>query len=711
MTLNPYLAAIRPWILGRRKEILQSMNVGNLAERRTLLLGRLLAFSVAMSLGHAAFNGIFSTGSPRLYLTAGFVSLVFGVLWARLTAETLESTARLFIGVALLAILFGAVFLPSTLNTTIVSAILLIVMTGALLDASSVIIVGIIFIGMESLASVMPMFGQTSPVSTGKSVLLILETLMGASLVALLSWERARAMSDVQGERQRLEEVITQSPDALLTVDETGVLTEVSPAIEALLGRPQSDFIGRVLGETALGPLGDLREAGAKQGWLVGGMGESVAVEWSSREGVSRGGDRVWWASLRDVTRRLEAEDGRRRVTEQLHQTQRLEAVGRLAGCVAHDFNNLLTVIVGSSAELQEPTITAEERIELAEEIEDAALRSSQLIRQLLQFSEREYAHPKVFDVRELLPELARLIRRMLGKQVKLEVELSDLPCLTEMDPEQLEQVLINLALNARDAMPKGGTVKITVEPGAEEKVHIAVSDTGPGIPVAQLKNIFEPFYTTRSAVKGTGLGLAVCRGIVTGVGGTIRVTSEPAEGARFDIELQGVQEPGHVDEEDAAELSSVLTSSESVHLEDGLTPVVTNGARILVIDDEAIVLRTVQRVLEGGGFQVEAVDTLELALDVLKEGPVDAVISDVVMPKRTGPEVLATIEQHYGPQRVLFMSGYTGEVLSRREHLTILPKPFAKASLLAAVHNLLRTKPASIVPESPEQITTPDGR
>jgi len=658
-------------------------------ERRRRLLGNVLLITAGIAALHLAVNAAAGGRPLGFYVLLISVVLAFGVLRARLTAHNADRYALLYVYFSVAAVWCGGLLDSQMLPYVAGGGLVVILLAGAMVGVRAALLVGAAMIAMEITVMIAGELGWAPRLEPAKNVILILETATAAGLVALLARDRARAVEAMLGEQQRLAEIIEQSPDVLLTVSEAGQLLAVSPAISTLLGVPPDTLLGRTLEQTPLAPLGNLGEEGAREHWLTRASGERVAVERNARRVVTQAGETVWRASLRDVTRRLEAEAAGRSLTDQLHHAQRLEAVGRLAGGVAHDFNNLLTVIIGSSAELQEVSVEPEERKELADEIAEAAQRAAELTRQLLQFSRRDHAEPVVFDVGLMVPELVRLLQRMLGEQVALSIDVSDLPCRVEMDRGQLEQVLINLAVNARDAMPSGGTLQIAVKPTTHGTVHIAVQDDGDGIPADLLPRIFEPFYTTKSAAKGTGLGLAVCHGIVTAVDGSIAATSRSGEGTCFDIELPRTRDAATIDRKSGE-----------------FPPLSGKDLRVLVIDDEQLVLQTVVRVLQGGGYDVVTATTLELAVAALAAGPVDVVLSDVMLPGQSGPEIVAVLEERFGPQRVVFMSGYPGGVLAptlaQRPDLTLLPKPFSKRALLAAVSDVLTAAPTQAPVSAP---------
>ena len=412
------------------------------------------------------------------------------------------------------------------------------------------------------------------------------------------------------------------------------------------------------------------------------------------------GGDYVW---LRDEMTLVRDEEGepvevvgvcrdvteQRELEEQLRQSQKMEAVGRLAGGVAHDFNNLVTAITGyGELLLMEMGQDHPSRRDL-EEILKAGERASSLTRQLLAFSRRQVLQPKVLDLNQVVSDVERMLRRVIGEDVDLVVEPTPGIRRVEADPGQIEQVLVNLAVNARDAMPRGGTLVVRTDempgdevevPDAEETperwVRLRVRDTGDGIPKEVQDRVFEPFFTTKKQGEGTGLGLAMVYGIVQQSGGQIEVESGPGEGTEFTVFLPGV------DKEVAPRESR-----------DGLSLEARNGETVLVVEDEEGVRKLVRRTLESRGYEVLEASDGETARSVcLGDDCPDLVISDVVMPDMRGPELAAELEASGSELPFLFMSGYPGRERtgSLPEDARFLQKPFTAEDLLRQVQEAL---------------------
>jgi two-component system, cell cycle sensor histidine kinase and response regulator CckA len=362
---------------------------------------------------------------------------------------------------------------------------------------------------------------------------------------------------------------------------------------------------------------------------------------------------------------------------EQLLHSQRMEATGRLAGGIAHDFNNLLTVIM-SYSELGRFALTpTHPSFEALEQINVAAQRAAALTRQLLIFARKEVVDPKVLDVNHLVENVARLLRRVVGEDIAVELALADAPAPVTIDPVQCEQLLMNLAVNARDAMPGGGSLGITTVQTAE-LVRISVKDSGIGMPLEVQARAFEPFFTTKDAGKGTGLGLSTCLAIVRRAGGTIRIESEIGEGTTFHIEL-----PRARTEADTASpaLAAIMPRGDET---------------VLIIEDDAIVRQLTARILRQQGYNVlvatQADEALELAAN--HSTRIDLFLSDIVMPGGSGPSVIERLSAGRPLAKVLFVSGYPGDDISRRgvseTSFPFLAKPYSSEQLAIRVREVL---------------------
>ncbi|MBZ0272531.1 PAS domain S-box protein [bacterium] len=397
-------------------------------------------------------------------------------------------------------------------------------------------------------------------------------------------------------------------------------------------------------------------------------------------------------AFIADLTERKKTEADLRKTEEQLRQSQKMEAIGRLAGGVAHDFNNLLTVIAGR-AEILLGEIHENDPMRLdVKEIVDAATRGSDLTQQLLAFSRKQIIQPKVVDLNETIAAVERMLRRVIGEDVELSFAFGAGIGLVEVDPGQMHQVLMNLVVNARDAMPEGGkltieTANVTLDedyarthvevaPGAY--VMIAVSDTGAGMDKETQARIFEPFFTTKPAGRGTGLGLATVFGILKQSRGHVWVYSERGKGTTFKLYLPRTDRAAHP--ETAASAVSTLRGTET----------------ILLVEDDAPVRRLCQRILERAGYRLLIAENGGDAVLICEQhaGAIDLLITDVVMPRMSGRELGERIQPLRPEMKTLFMSGYTEDAIVRHGVLTagipFVQKPMTPDALLRKVRQVL---------------------
>jgi PAS domain S-box-containing protein len=385
----------------------------------------------------------------------------------------------------------------------------------------------------------------------------------------------------------------------------------------------------------------------------------------------------------------------RRALERQLLQSRKMEAIGRLAGGIAHDFNNLLTVIIGYLSLMQSrmgPDFP--QRAELCE-VKEAAEKAAALTRQLLAFSRRQVLDPRVFDLNETVRNAERILERLLGEDIAFDFRLDDRPLPVLADPGQVEQIVMNLAVNARDAMPEGGTLKIESRrtmldddfarehppllPG--EHAVLAVSDTGTGMDADTLSRIFEPFFTTKEVGKGTGLGLSTVYGIVSQSKGCVTVESAPGRGSVFRVFFPcAVQPPPAGSEEPAPER--------------GLA-----NETILVAEDEASVRELIASLLADEGYRVLVASDGQEAIDLCREGgaPIDLLLTDVIMPRMNGRELADRLSARMPGIRILFMSGYTDDAIGHHgvldEETRFLSKPFSPETLLRKIRESLESR------------------
>jgi len=398
--------------------------------------------------------------------------------------------------------------------------------------------------------------------------------------------------------------------------------------------------------------------------------------------------------SMRNTLERNEEQ--REQLEEQLRQAQKMDALGRLAGGVAHDFNNLLTVIKGNSDLALERLKTTDTVRANCEQIRRVADRAALLTRQLLAFSRRQMLQPKILDLNELIVEMGRLLQRLLREDIEYKTQLAEPLGRVQADPGQIEQVLLNLIVNASDAMPKGGTLTIEtasvrVDEGyaqsrtplaTGEYVMLAVSDTGFGMEASTKARIFEPFFTTKEPGKGTGLGLATVYGVVKQSSGYIFVDSEPGAGARFEIYLPQVRDQAHTvaEEERAAKLSR-------------------GRETVLLVEDEAEVRTLTCEFLKTAGYQVLTAADGEEGFETGQRfgEQIDVLVTDVVMPRLRGPELAKRLKQKLPELKVVYMSGYTEEFSEAPNLLQgayFLQKPFSRDALLRHIQDAIKGKP-----------------
>ncbi|MFW6181322.1 MAG: ATP-binding protein, partial [Spirochaetota bacterium] len=476
-----------------------------------------------------------------------------------------------------------------------------------------------------------------------------------------------------------------------------GTITACNPALAAMLGYDSPD---RLLGGNLFSFFKDAQRAGRFRALLE----HQGKLEYHEEQLHGRAGGTVHiianatgrfdaQGKLEEIRGYLFDDTGRKVLEEQLRQAQKIEAIGVLAGGIAHDFNNILTAINGYSELLVSCLHEDETMRSYAREIQSAGNRAASLTRQLLAFSRKQLLRPREVNVNRLVIDLERMLRRIIGEGVRLETELDPRLHPVVIDPGQLEQVIMNLAVNSRDAMPGGGTLRVvtsnvTLEeqfvsrhvgsrPG--EYVLLEVSDTGVGMDRETQERIFEPFFTTKEVGKGTGLGLATVYGIVKQSGGYISVESEPGEGSTFRIYLP-LPSPKRRQEEKPAERAGGGRGHET----------------ILLVEDETAVRSMLYSSLKGYGYRViQAADGAE-ALQVFEQAaePVHLLVTDVVMPRMNGEELAEEITRRNERVKVLFMSGYTDREIHWKgappEDRCYLQKPFAPDQLARRVRELL---------------------
>jgi PAS domain S-box-containing protein len=499
-----------------------------------------------------------------------------------------------------------------------------------------------------------------------------------------------RAEAALRQRERQLQSLFEGALDALVIVDDHGRYVDANPAACALFGLPRARLLGRPVADFAA-PGTDAERLWQRfraQGQLAGDFrlrrpdGTTRDVEYRATANFLPGRH---LAILRDVSER-------KRLEEQLRQAQKMEAIGRLAGGIAHDFNNLLTVINGYSEVLLDRLGPDDPSAELIGEVRNAGERAASLTRQLLAFSRNQVLAPRLLDLNALVAGMEKMLARLIGADVEMTFVPGPAPGMVRADPGQLEQVLLNLVVNARDAMPRGGQLTVETgnvaldEAGARRRpglrpgpyVLLAVSDTGHGMDEATRALIFEPFFTTKGPGQGTGLGLAMVYAAVQQSDGHIDVYSEPGHGSTFKIYLP--RAAGEAPDAQAAEELKILGGTET----------------ILLVEDEDGVRTLAAVVLRASGYTVlEAKNGLEaVELCLTHAGPIDLLLTDVVMPRMSGRQLADALAEPRPGLRAVFMSGYTDDAVVRHgilgEGISFLNKPFTPAALARKVREAL---------------------
>jgi two-component system cell cycle sensor histidine kinase/response regulator CckA len=515
--------------------------------------------------------------------------------------------------------------------------------------------------------------------------------------------EKKLAENALRESEERYRLLVASIPDVTWSADGKGRNIFISPNVERVLGYTAEDIRAmRGGGLFAQVHPEDRREAAARyEALFVSGTPYDTEYRIRASDGK--------WVWIRDRAIATFERDGvryasglasditeRKRLEAQLFQSQKMEAVGRLAGGVAHDFNNLLTAIIGYS-QLLLPTFDKDDpRRNKVEEIERAGRSATSLTRQLLAFSRQQVLQPKVMDLNECVANMETMLRRLIGEDIDLVTVMSPDLGRVKADPGQVEQVIINLAVNARDALPHGGKLIIeTLDVDLDEQhardrpdirpgpyVMLAVGDNGSGMDAHTLENIFEPFFTTKEQGKGTGLGLSTVYGIIEQSGGHIRVYTEPGEGSTFRIYLPRTEEK--------PEPEAKLAAREEFH---------ENSETILLVEDDERVRTLAQQVLQMKGYAVLTATSGSQAMIESKayDGVIHLLLTDTVMPEMSGPELAKHLLSRRPEMKVIFMSGYSYDVVAERgmnhQKTAFLQKPFTLDSLARTVRMALQSE------------------
>ena len=492
--------------------------------------------------------------------------------------------------------------------------------------------------------------------------------------------------------RTRLISVIDSSEDAIITKDLDGIITSWNAGATNIYGYSAAEAMGKPI--TLLVPKDRHKEVtdildSVRRGERVEHH-ESIRIAKDGRvlnmslsiSPVRASNGEIVGASViaRDVTEQ-------KRTEEQLRQSQKMEAIGRLAGGVAHDFNNVLGIISACNDLLRARIERGDERWQYLDNMHKAAERGANLTRQLLAFSRKQIVRPQVFDLNQRLHDTSRLVRPLMGDDVEVLIRAQAASSLIEADPGQVDQVLLNLSVNARDAMPQGGKLILetaTVEFDADiakqhaplspgKHVMLAVSDTGIGMDQVTVSRMFEPFFTTKEVGKGTGLGLATVYGIVKQCGGHIWVYSEPGRGTTLKIYFPSAD--AKLGLETAAEAEA--------------DPSPGNGATVLLVEDDELMSRLTRQMLEEHGYEVLEARDAKTAMEFAEAAGdrIRVVLTDVVLRGMSGPEMVRQLIAKRPNLAVVYMSGYTGELISEHDLLhpgvKLLEKPFSRLALL----------------------------
>ena len=517
-------------------------------------------------------------------------------------------------------------------------------------------------------------------------------SIVGATGVGRDVTARVRAEEALRRTLEQMQAVVSNLPMVLWTLDRDGIVRLSEGRLLKKLGFAP----GELVGQSALEMYRDSpdvlfhikRALGGEQEHFTIPLGDMTLEAWYVPVKAADGAIDATIGVALDITERV-------RLEEQFRQAQKMEAVGRLAGGIAHDFNNLLTAILGYADLVSEQLPPDGPVAADIEQIRKAGLSASSLTRQLLAFSRRQMLKPEIICINDVLTRMDVLLTRVIGEDVTLTMDLAADLANVSADPGQVEQVILNLAVNARDAMPKGGELEIetsTVEldaafaathvgAGTGPHVMLRVTDTGTGMDDSVRKQVFEPFFTTKEKAKGTGLGLSTVYGIVQQSGGSVWVESEPGRGATFVVYLPVVDAP--VSAQSEAPLSQLQTGTETV----------------LLVEDQDDVRDVARAILRHAGYTVIDASRPRTALAMVQDGvPFDLLLTDVVMPQMSGRDLAKAVAELRPDVKVLYTSGYAEDAIVKHgvldPGLAFLPKPFTPKDLLKAVRSTIDSVP-----------------
>nr|WP_099343727.1 MULTISPECIES: PAS domain-containing sensor histidine kinase [unclassified Actinoplanes] len=509
---------------------------------------------------------------------------------------------------------------------------------------------------------------------------------------------RERAARDVaEAHRATLATVVEHSDDAIVGLDPDGLITAWNHGAERILGYAAEEVLGRPITMIADDATGAAEQREVMALIRGGARGHSYEARRLRKDGTpvdvaltitairDQTGTITGFSTVaRDITAAKESAERQRAVQERTQQAQRMESLGNLAGGVAHDFNNILAIIANyTEFAIEETTGNPAVQADLIQ-VRSAAERAANLTRQLLTFTRGDAIQPRDVPLDAALAEVHGMLERTIGEHIHLVVTPPRTPLTVHADPGQLQQVLLNLAINARDAMPEGGTLvleantadldgnEVNMQPPlpAGRYARLLISDTGEGMSPEVAQRVFEPFFTTKPRGKGTGLGLATVYGIVTEAGGSINLYSEPGVGTTFRIYLPMVDAPAVAGPADRPD-----------------DPPRGAGRTVLVVEDEVALSRIITRILTGNDYHVVVASDGRQALELAAQHPCDVLLTDVIMPGMSGPRLAELLTARHPGLPVVYMSGYSNGLLGSThvldEDIAFIEKPFTAADLL----------------------------
>lgn len=539
-----------------------------------------------------------------------------------------------------------------------------------------------------------------------KGYVQIYRKLLGRSIRYAI--ERERADAQLRQAYAQTEQLLAVLPSILIGVNSEGLVTHWNAVAELTFGIGASEVIDRPL--ASCGITWDLKQLQAriadarlKEGLVRlddlaftrpdgqrGFLGFTIIP--MSNEGTSRTSALLFGS---DITQRKQTEDERLQLQEELHQAQKMETVGRFAGGIAHDFNNFLQVILGFAWLIRRRHAEDQPLLNDLQEVVHSAESAAALVRQLLAFGRRQALRPQVLELNQAMQDMERRLKQLAGEAIQLQLQLAPEPLHIRVDPTGLEQLLMNLSANARDAMPQQGTLTITTSQCSidavfqqthgwavvGEYVRLSVRDTGAGMAPEVAQHIFEPFFTTKQAGKGTGLGLAVVYGLMKQHGGLVEIETAPGQGSAFHLYFPSQAAP-------------TISHSQETATEAAGAPIAASSStkRILIVDDDHAVRLLCERVLREQ-YTVTSVSSAAQALDALTQQPYDLLLTDIAMPLMDGLELIERAATLRPQLKVVAMSGFLTAEMEQRLHRAplacqVLRKPFTPAALQSSINH-----------------------